>query len=157
IVPDRVVSRAVLDRRTVQYRPGDAESAADFPNTHAVVRSRGIAHGIVSVPLLSQGEAIGTITAVRASAQRFSTNEIAQLETFADQAVIAIENARLFRELQERNRELEERTRELGEALARQTAMAEVLRVMSQSPTDAQPVFDAVVERAVRLCAADFV
>src|SRR5262249_11543956 len=137
IVPAHISGRAVLERRTVQYRRGDAESAAEFPAPHAL-DSRGLAQVLLSVPWLSQGEAIGIITAVRVSPLPFSANEIAQLETFADQAVIAIENARLFQALQDRNREL-------SEALAQQTATAEVLQVIAESPTDVGTVFQLIV------------
>src|SRR5262245_46211864 len=80
----------------------------------------------------------------RAERNPFTDHEIALLQTFADQAVIAIENVRLFNELQTSNRDLKD-------ALEQQTATGEILRVISGSPTDAQPVFDAIVRAAVRL------
>jgi signal transduction histidine kinase len=99
------------------------------------------------VPLLREGAPPGAIVIRRQVVQPFSARQIALLETFADQAVIAIENARLFKELEARNLEL-------TEALDRQTATAEILRVISQSQTEVQPVFDAIVRNAVRLCGA---
>jgi signal transduction histidine kinase len=94
--------------------------------------------------MLRDGRAIGTINLGRTVAGRFAEGEIALLKTFADQAVIAIENVRLFKELEARNREV-------SWALDRQTATGEILRVIASSPTDVQPVFDAMVESARRL------
>ncbi len=92
-----------------------------------------------------KGDALGVIQPRRTEAGLFSDKQIALLQTFADQAVIAIENVRLFKELEARNRDL-------TEALDQQTATGEILRVISQSPTDVQPVFDTIVRSAVRLC-----
>jgi len=104
---------------------------------------------VLSVPMLHNGQPVGVITVTRREAQPFSGSQIALLETFARQAVIAIENVRLFTELAARNRDL-------TVALDQQTATAEILRVISASPTDVQPVFDAIAESGRRLCDGDF-
>src|SRR5262249_42327767 len=100
---------------------------------------------VLSLPMLREGKAIGCVTVGRPEPGRFSGRQIALLKTFADQAVIASENVRLFKELETKNRDL-------TETVEQQTATSEILRVISSSPTDVQPVFDAIVQSAVRLC-----
>src|SRR5262249_22039517 len=108
----------------------------------------------LSVPLMREGLPLGTIHLRRIEAQLFTDRQVALLKTFADQAVIAIENVRLFTELQEKNRALTDAHAQVTEALEQQTATSQILQVISQSPTDVQPVFDAILRSAVRLCAA---
>src|SRR5262249_15749790 len=121
----------------------------------AVARARGY-RSIVGVPLLRDGRAVGSLAVTRQAAGLFADGEIALLQTFADQAVIAIENVRLFTELQQKNEALTRAHAQATEALRQQTATGEILRVISQSPTDVQPVFDAIVESATRLCGGAF-
>src|SRR5262245_21768279 len=137
-----VTGRTVLDRQTVHVTDLQAE-VDEFPEGSAFARQFGH-RSIVSVPLLREGVAIGVMSLRRAEVQPFTEKQIDLLKTFADQAVIAIENVRLFTELQASNREL-------TTALDTQTATSDILRVISRSPTDVQPVFDAIVESAVRL------
>jgi signal transduction histidine kinase len=138
--------RAALERRTLST--DDLAAAADeFPEGSAFARRFGV-HSILSVPLLKEDEAIGVIQILRAEVRPFTRKQMALLQTFAAQAVIAIENVRLFQELEARNRDL-------TEALEQQTATAEILHVISSSPTDIQPVLDVVVDKAARLCTAE--
>ena len=102
---------------------------------------------VLAVPLLQDGKAIGGIAVGRYEPGRFPAEQVTLLQTFADQAVIAIENVRLFTELEARNRAL-------TEALEQQTATSEILRVISRSPTDVQPVFDTIVAATMKLCGA---
>jgi GAF domain-containing protein/anti-sigma regulatory factor (Ser/Thr protein kinase) len=130
---DIAAGRAILDR-TVVHIP-DVERDPDYAQD--VVRAQ-IARSYLSVPMLRKGVPIGAIGVSRATPGPFHPEQIALLKTFADQAVIAIENVRLFTETKD--------------ALEQQTATSEILRVISQSPTDVQPVFDAIAQSARRLC-----
>src|SRR5262245_34248226 len=137
--------RAIADRQTIHV-PDLQTPAADFP----AAKTRGIAMGVrtvLSAPLLRDGIAIGAVHIRRLEVRPFSDRQIRLLETFADQVVIAIENARLIHEQQARNCDL-------TEALEQQTATSEILGVIARSPTDIQPVLDVVAENAARLCAA---
>src|SRR5262249_51942175 len=139
--------RAVLDRRRVIIEDIQLVAETEYPDTLELLELNTV-HSCAEIPLLSEGKSLGNLAVLRAEVRPFTDAEIALLETFADQAVIAIENVRLFKELESRNREL-------TTALDRQTATADVLRVISSSPTDVQPVFDAILASAFRLCEAD--
>jgi GAF domain-containing protein len=145
---DLFTGRAILDR-TLIHIP-DVELDQEFQH-HSLSRAIGFRSGLF-VPMLREGAPIGVIIVARAEAGPFSENEIELLKTFADQAVIAVENVRLFTELQQKNGALTQAHAQVSEALEQQTATAEILRIISSSPTDAQPVFDTIVSSAVRLC-----
>jgi two-component system, NtrC family, sensor kinase len=146
-----VNGRAVVDRRTIHIHDLAAESDSEWPVSKAYQKRFGH-RTTLATPLLREGVPLGAITIRRMEVHPFSDKQITLLETFADQAVIAIENVRLFTELQEKNRALTEAHAQVTEALEQQTATSEILRVISSSPTDAQPVFDAIAKSAVRLC-----
>ena len=141
------VGWAVLTGRTVHVADMQAEPER-FPVSFQNAQRLGF-RTVLNVPLMRQGGAIGAISLRRTEALAFTERQVTLLETFADQAVIAIENVRLFRELEERNAEL-------TDTLARQTATGEVLRAISRAQTDAQPVFDIIAESAQRLCGAGY-
>jgi GAF domain-containing protein/anti-sigma regulatory factor (Ser/Thr protein kinase) len=141
-----VAARSVIDRRTIHVEDLAAESDDEFPVGKALQRQYGH-RTILATPLLREGVPLGTIVVLRTQVSPFSAQQIRLLETFAAQAAIAIENVRLFQELEARNRQL-------TEALEQQTATAEILRVISSSPTNLQPVVDAIAENAARVCGA---
>jgi len=138
IAPGRAsaTARAALERRTVHVL--DAQTDPEYTYGSRLVEPF---RTILTVPMLKAGELLGVILVYRLEMRPFADSQIALLETFADQAVIAIENSRLFNETKE--------------ALERQTATADVLNVISRSPTDAAPVFEVIGERAENLCNAE--
>ena len=106
--------------------------------------------------MLKEGDLIGAFGLSREEVRPFTDKQIELVQNFATQAVIAIENARLLNELRQRTDDLSQRTTDLTEALEQQTATSEVLRVISSSPSDLDPVFETMLMNATRLCEAKF-
>ncbi len=138
--------RAIVDRTTVHVHDLRGPEGEEFPDGRALSIKMGH-RAIVSVPLLREGEAIGVIVLRRKESQPFTDKQIALLQTFADQAIIAINNVHLFDEVQAK-------THDLAEALDQQTATAEVLKVISRSAFNLPAVLQALLETAAKLCGA---
>src|SRR5262249_1492442 len=142
IARDTTSGRAILDRRL-----GHLEDSWGGPEyTHPLRDTIGL-RSILTIPFFLHGLPMGALSVWRPEVRPFTDKQIGLLQTFADQAVIAIENVRLFKELEARNQDL-------TAALDQQTATSEILRVISSSPTDVQPVFTAIAQSAARLCEA---
>jgi GAF domain-containing protein len=141
-----VTGRAFIDRVPIHIH--DLSTNEEFPDGRQAAFRRGY-RTTLAVPLLRENQAIGAIAIRRLEVKPFTEKQVELVKTFADQAVIAIENVRLFDEVQAR-------TRDLSESLEQQTATSEVLKVISSSGGELQPVFDILLENATRLCAAKF-
>src|SRR5262249_4042975 len=137
---ESLTARVLLERKLIHILDVEADPEFAFPKLGS--------RTMLGVPLMREGTLVGVFVLTRSVVQPFDTKQIELVTTFADQAVIAIENVRLFDEVQARSREL-------SESLEQQTATAEVLRVISSSPTELQPVLDALVKTASILCGAD--
>jgi two-component system, NtrC family, sensor kinase len=128
----------------------DASYAKGEPLRKAAVELGGV-RSLIAVPLLKKGELIGNFSIYKEEPGGFAENQIALVTTFTDQAVIAIQNARLFEQTKDALRKLEARSSELAESLQHQTATSQILSMISSSKADIQPVFDAIVDSAARL------
>jgi two-component system, NtrC family, sensor kinase len=141
-----ISGRAAVDRKPVHVHDLQAEET-DYPMAHAFARQTGH-RTTFAVPLMRQDEAIGAISIRRMEVRPFTEKQIELMQTFADQAVIAIENARLFDEVKAKTCDLEA-------SLQQQTATADVLKVINRSTFDLEAVFNAVSKSAMELCSAD--
>jgi len=145
-----LVGQTILAARTLHFLdPG----AAPLPE-HSTARATLSLGTALDVPMLRLGQPIGVIGLARSEVRAFSEHEIALVQTFADQAVIAIENVRLFTELEEKNKALTAAHAQVTESLEQQTATAEVLKLISRSTFDLGPVLETLIEHAARLCGA---
>src|SRR5262249_43661042 len=141
---DSTTARAGLERRTIHIADVRADPEYTYGATEVFPYRT-----VLGVPMLRGEELLGVLCLFRPEVRPFTDKQIELVETFADQAVIAIENVRLFEEVQAR-------TRDLSEALEQQTATSEVLQAISTSPGQLKPVFQTMLDNAVRICEAKF-
>ena len=151
--PDTIHGRVTLSRGIVQVR--DLSSDSDYGESSRDIMRRLGSRSLLGVPLLRDGRVFGSIVLGHNETGGFDAAEVALVEAFAEQAVIAIASATTLRELRARTAELARRNSEYGERIEQQTATIDVLKVMSASPGDARPVFELIVDRARRFCEAE--
>ena len=140
-----IAGRVLAEGNTVHVADVLADPAYTFLEAQRIAGYR----TALCVPLLREGSPIGVVALMRRTVRPFTNKQVELAETFADQAVIAIENVRLFDEVQAR-------TRELSESLEQQTATSEVLKVISSSPGELEPVFETMLANATQICRAEF-
>jgi class 3 adenylate cyclase/putative methionine-R-sulfoxide reductase with GAF domain len=141
------------------HLPVQIDDVLTLDQSNAIVRAGaelGAIRIVLYVPMVKESELIGAFILSRQEVRPFTEKEIELVKNFAAQAIIAIENARLLNELRQRTTDLSQRTTDLTEALEQQTATSDVLQVISSFPGDLQPVFDAMLEKAARICDANF-
>ena len=153
--PGSALARVLTNRQVVQIEDITEVSTHDMKVRLATIKLAK-ARSLIGVPLVKENEVIGAIAIYRQEVRPFSEKQVELLKSFAAQAVIAIENARLLNELRQRTNDLGERTAHLTESLEQQTATSEVLQVISSSPGELEPVFASMLEKAVRICDATF-
>src|SRR5262249_25246435 len=150
--PGSTAARAIMTRRIATITEAREDSEYVLRDATEILGFR----SVLAVPMLREGHPIGAVSVGKLAPGPFPDEQVALLQTFADQAVIAIENVRLFTELQEKNRALTDAHAQVTEAFDQQTATSEILSVISSSPTDVQPVFATIVASSVRLCGAAY-
>ena len=146
--------QAMLSKHVVQYAP--VVNNPVVPAAAQQIARDYQYNSIIAAPMIRQDKVVGAIVCGNPKPRVFEEKEVALIKSFADQAVIAIENARLLNELRQRTDDLTERTTELTEALEQETATSEVLQTISSSPGELDPVFATMLEKAVGICDAAF-
>src|SRR5262249_38510722 len=156
VLPQRPSRESILGRAILEGRVVHVPDLQADPEHAQAAQQAFRARSCVAVPMLRDGPPIGAIAVGRFEVRPFSDAQITLLKTFADQAIIAIENVRLFKELEEKNKALTTAHAQVTESLDQHTATSEILSVISSSPTELQPVFDVIAKNAFRLCGGAF-